>query len=135
MSWHTISSLIRSNICPDYLGLLLGFRQRATYTNSLQILISTLFTKDYNAVLFILARWLQACLKEELPATTELEESFTNGVTLAKLANYFAPKVAPLRKIYDKDLKRYMVSFHVLNLYMRVLFTFQSATFQEWIII
>eukprot|EP00794_Sanderia_malayensis_P010081 gene10081-11111_t len=51
--------------------------------------------------------WLEACLKEELPATTELEESFTNGVTLAKLANFFAPKVAPLRKIYDKDLKRY----------------------------
>jgi len=51
--------------------------------------------------------WLEACLKEELPPTTELEESFTNGVTLAKLANFFAPKVVPLRKIYDKDLKRY----------------------------
>ncbi len=52
-------------------------------------------------------------MKEELPATTELEESFKNGVTLAKLANFFAPKVAPLRKIYDKDLKRYNVSFSV----------------------
>eukprot|EP00795_Rhopilema_esculentum_P006085 gene6085-11469_t len=51
--------------------------------------------------------WLEACLKEELPPTTELEESFTNGVTLAKLAHFFAPKVVPLRKIYDKDLKRF----------------------------
>ena len=52
-------------------------------------------------------------MKEELPPTTELEESFTNGVTLAKLANFFAPKVVPLRKIYDKDLKRYEVIFSV----------------------
>lgn len=59
--------------------------------------------------LLFTSRWLEACLKEELPATTELEESFTNGVTLAKLANFFAPKVVPLRKIYDKDLKRYEV--------------------------
>ena len=52
-------------------------------------------------------------MKEELPPTTELEESFTNGVTLAKLANFFAPKVVPLRKIYDKDLKRYEVIFSI----------------------
>ena len=51
-------------------------------------------------------------MKEELPPTTELEESFTNGVTLAKLAHFFAPKVVPLRKIYDKDLKRFEVSLY-----------------------
>lgn len=51
--------------------------------------------------------WLEACIHEELPPTTELEEGLTNGVILAKLANFFAPEVAPLRKIFDKDLSRY----------------------------
>lgn len=51
--------------------------------------------------------WIEACIKEELPATIELEEGLRNGVILAKLANFFAPKIAPLRKIFDKDLSRY----------------------------
>ena len=61
-------------------------------------------------------------MKEELPPTTELEESFTNGVTLAKLANFFAPKVVPLRKIYDKDLKRYEVV--LCHISIRNIYTF-----------
>lgn len=49
--------------------------------------------------------WMEACLKEELPATTELEEALRNGVFLAKLGNFFSPEAVPLRKIFDKDLK------------------------------
>ena len=55
-------------------------------------------------------RWMEACLKEELPATTELEEAFRNGVFLAKLGNFFSPETVPLRKIFDKDFKVFNVS-------------------------
>ena len=54
-------------------------------------------------------RWMEACIKEELPAPTELEEGLRNGVLLAKLGNFFAPKVVPLKKIYDLDQGRYKV--------------------------
>lgn len=53
---------------------------------------------------------MEACLKEELPATTELEEAFRNGVFLAKLGNFFSPETIPLRKIFDKDFKVLNVS-------------------------
>ncbi|XP_009464109.1 PREDICTED: ras GTPase-activating-like protein IQGAP2 [Nipponia nippon] len=36
-------------------------------------------------------RWMEVCLEEELPPTTELEEGLRNGVYLAKLAKFFAP--------------------------------------------
>ncbi|XP_022784321.1 ras GTPase-activating-like protein IQGAP1 [Stylophora pistillata] len=49
--------------------------------------------------------WMEACLKEELPPTTELEEAFRNGVFLAKLGNFFTPETVPLRKIFDKEFK------------------------------
>ncbi|XP_063054723.1 ras GTPase-activating-like protein IQGAP3 [Engraulis encrasicolus] len=52
-------------------------------------------------------RWMEACLSEELPAPTELEEGLRNGVLLAKLGNCFAPKKVPLKKIYDLDQERY----------------------------
>ncbi|XP_061461823.1 ras GTPase-activating-like protein IQGAP3 isoform X2 [Rhineura floridana] len=52
-------------------------------------------------------RWMEACLKEDLTLTTELEESLRNGVTLAKLGHFFAPDVCPLRKIYDLDQARF----------------------------
>ncbi|XP_028834928.1 ras GTPase-activating-like protein IQGAP3 [Denticeps clupeoides] len=55
-------------------------------------------------------RWMEACLNEELPAVTELEESLRNGVLLAKLGNCFAPKIVPLKKIYDLDQERYKVA-------------------------
>ncbi|NXF23037.1 IQGA1 protein, partial [Rhodinocichla rosea] len=52
-------------------------------------------------------RWMEACLNEELPATTELEEGLRNGVYLAKLGNFFSPKVVSVKKIYDRELTRY----------------------------
>lgn len=54
-------------------------------------------------------RWMEACLDEELPPTTELEEGLRNGVYLAKLGNFFAPKTVSLKKIYDREQTRYKV--------------------------
>uniref|UniRef100_A0A8C5UJD2 IQ motif containing GTPase activating protein 1 n=1 Tax=Malurus cyaneus samueli TaxID=2593467 RepID=A0A8C5UJD2_9PASS len=51
--------------------------------------------------------WMEACLNEELPATTELEEGLRNGVYLAKLGNFFSPKVVSVKKIYDREQTRY----------------------------
>ncbi|XP_030637038.1 ras GTPase-activating-like protein IQGAP3 isoform X2 [Chanos chanos] len=55
-------------------------------------------------------RWMEACLNEELPAPTELEEYLRNGVLLAKLGHCFSPKTVPLKKIYDLDQERYKAS-------------------------
>uniref|UniRef100_A0A8B9V7I7 IQ motif containing GTPase activating protein 3 n=1 Tax=Anas zonorhyncha TaxID=75864 RepID=A0A8B9V7I7_9AVES len=55
-------------------------------------------------------RWMEACLGEELPPPTELEESLRNGVLLAKLGHCFAPDVVPAKKIYDRDQTRYKAS-------------------------
>ncbi|XP_067365190.1 ras GTPase-activating-like protein IQGAP3 isoform X2 [Channa argus] len=52
-------------------------------------------------------RWMEACLKKELPAPTEMEEVLRNGVILAKLGHRFAPDVVPLKKIYDPEQQRY----------------------------
>ncbi|XP_030620929.1 ras GTPase-activating-like protein IQGAP1 [Chanos chanos] len=52
-------------------------------------------------------RWMEACLDEELPPTTELEEGLRNGVYLAKLGNFFAPNVVSIKKIYDREQTRY----------------------------
>ncbi|XP_061831055.1 ras GTPase-activating-like protein IQGAP1 [Nerophis lumbriciformis] len=52
-------------------------------------------------------RWMEACLDEELPPTTELEEGLRNGVYLAKLGNFFAPRTVSLKKIYDREQTRY----------------------------
>uniref|UniRef100_UPI00398E9324 ras GTPase-activating-like protein IQGAP3 n=1 Tax=Pristiophorus japonicus TaxID=55135 RepID=UPI00398E9324 len=52
-------------------------------------------------------RWIEVCLDEELPPTTDLEESLRNGVVLAKLGHRFAPDVVPQRKIYDREQLRY----------------------------
>ncbi|PWA28993.1 hypothetical protein CCH79_00006341 [Gambusia affinis] len=54
-----------------------------------------------------LRRWMEACLDEELPPTTELEEGLRNGVYLAKLGNFFAPQTVSLKKIYDREQTRY----------------------------
>uniref|UniRef100_A0A4W6CBD2 IQ motif containing GTPase activating protein 1 n=1 Tax=Lates calcarifer TaxID=8187 RepID=A0A4W6CBD2_LATCA len=51
--------------------------------------------------------WMEACLDEELPPTTELEEGLRNGVYLAKLGNFFAPHTVSLKKIYDREQTRY----------------------------
>uniref|UniRef100_A0A3B4F1R6 IQ motif containing GTPase activating protein 1 n=1 Tax=Pundamilia nyererei TaxID=303518 RepID=A0A3B4F1R6_9CICH len=50
---------------------------------------------------------MEACLDEELPPTTELEEGLRNGVYLAKLGNFFAPQTVSLKKIYDREQTRY----------------------------
>ncbi|XP_062845476.1 ras GTPase-activating-like protein IQGAP1 [Trichomycterus rosablanca] len=52
-------------------------------------------------------RWMEACLDEDLPPTTELEEGLRNGVYLAKLGNFFAPHVVSLKRIYDREQTRY----------------------------
>ncbi|XP_070512336.1 ras GTPase-activating-like protein IQGAP1 [Cardiocondyla obscurior] len=52
-------------------------------------------------------KWMEACLREPLPPTTELEENFRNGVYLAKLGNFMAPNILPLNKIYDIEQRRY----------------------------
>ncbi|XP_037338526.2 ras GTPase-activating-like protein IQGAP2 isoform X2 [Pungitius pungitius] len=52
-------------------------------------------------------RWMEACLEEDLPPTTELEEGLRNGVFLGKLANFFAPKMVSEKRIYDRDQARY----------------------------
>jgi hypothetical protein len=51
--------------------------------------------------------WIEECINEELPESTELEENLRNGVYLAKLANTFAPNVVPKKKIFDADLVKY----------------------------
>ncbi|OWR44686.1 ras GTPase-activating protein IQGAP1 [Danaus plexippus plexippus] len=51
--------------------------------------------------------WMEACLREELPAAVEFEENLRNGVYLAKLGNFIAPDLLPLTKIYDIDQRRY----------------------------
>uniref|UniRef100_A0A8C7GVB8 IQ motif containing GTPase activating protein 2 n=1 Tax=Oncorhynchus kisutch TaxID=8019 RepID=A0A8C7GVB8_ONCKI len=50
---------------------------------------------------------MEACVEEELPPTTELEEGLRNGVYLGKLAKFFAPKMVSEKKIYDRDQARY----------------------------
>uniref|UniRef100_A0A8B9PEC6 IQ motif containing GTPase activating protein 2 n=1 Tax=Apteryx owenii TaxID=8824 RepID=A0A8B9PEC6_APTOW len=55
----------------------------------------------------MILRWMEVCLDEELPPTTELEEGLRNGVYLAKLAKFFAPNVVSDKKIYDVEQTRY----------------------------
>lgn len=55
---------------------------------------------------------MEACLEEDLPPTTELEEGLRNGVYLGKLANFFAPKMVSEKRIYDRDQSRYKVHLH-----------------------
>ena len=69
-------------------------------------------------------RWIEACIHEELPPTIELEEALTNGVICAKLANFFAPEIAPIRKIFDKDLTRYKVSDNFTLFYILAVFSY-----------
>jgi len=67
----------------------------------------------YPGSLFGLAspcRWIESCIEEELPPTTELEQALRNGVILGKLGHYYAPDVLPLRRIYDLNEAKYQVS-------------------------
>eukprot|EP01137_Pigoraptor_chileana_P023722 Opistho-2@90503 len=49
-------------------------------------------------------QWIEACIQEQLPTTTEMEEALTNGVYLCKLAMFFCPTAVTKKKIYDFDL-------------------------------
>lgn len=51
--------------------------------------------------------WIETCIEEDVGATMDIEESLRNGVILAKLGNYFAPDVVPLKRIYDSNLERF----------------------------
>ena len=55
-------------------------------------------------------RWIEACIEDELPPTTELEQALRNGVILCRLGHYYAPDIIPLRRIYDLDEAKYRVS-------------------------
>ncbi len=55
-------------------------------------------------------RWIEACINEKLPQTTELEEGLRNGVFLAKLAHFISADLVPLKRIYDRDQARFQVS-------------------------
>ncbi|XP_032684173.1 ras GTPase-activating-like protein IQGAP1 isoform X1 [Odontomachus brunneus] len=54
-------------------------------------------------------KWMEACLRESLPPTTELEENLRNGIYLAKLGHFIAPDILPLNKIYDSEQRRYKI--------------------------
>ncbi|KAI9184142.1 iqgap- protein [Blastocladiella emersonii ATCC 22665] len=44
-------------------------------------------------------QWIEACIQEELPPTTQLDEGLRNGVVLAKLARAFDPDL--VRRIFE----------------------------------
>lgn len=54
-------------------------------------------------------KWIEACIEEELPPTTDLEQALRNGVILCKLGHYYAPEVLPKKRIYDLDEAKYKV--------------------------
>ena len=56
-----------------------------------------------------LLRWIETCINDELPPSTELEEALRNGVILCRLGQFYAPDISPF-KIYDRDQARYKVS-------------------------
>jgi len=55
-------------------------------------------------------KWIESCIREELPSTTECEENLRNGVYLAKLSNFFCPEKVPFKKIFDKDQSKFHAS-------------------------
>jgi hypothetical protein len=58
---------------------------------------------------------LADCLGEDsVPPAYELEEHFRSGILLARLANYFAPDLVSLEKIFDLD--EVCVSYNLFNL-------------------
>lgn len=52
-------------------------------------------------------KWIESCIREELPTAAECEENLRNGIYLAKLANFFCPEKVPFKQIYDKDQSKY----------------------------
>uniref|UniRef100_A0A0N5AXG0 Calponin-homology (CH) domain-containing protein n=1 Tax=Syphacia muris TaxID=451379 RepID=A0A0N5AXG0_9BILA len=63
---------------------------------------------EYMCRLHEVRNWLAECLQmDNIVEETELEANLSNGVLLARLANYFEPEIAPLSKIYDIDQVNY----------------------------
>lgn len=75
-----------------------------------------LIIKKINAIFLIklfvinIVRWIEACIEEELPPTTEIEEALRTGVILCKLGHWYAPEKLPMKKIYDLNGTRFKVS-------------------------
>ena len=55
----------------------------------------------------LIKRWIESCIREELPSTYECEENLRNGVYLAKLSNFFCPEKVPFKRIFDKDQSKF----------------------------
>uniref|UniRef100_A0A915AXX3 Calponin-homology (CH) domain-containing protein n=1 Tax=Parascaris univalens TaxID=6257 RepID=A0A915AXX3_PARUN len=63
---------------------------------------------DYLCRLLEVRNWLVECLQTaDVPEEIQLEANLSNGVLLARLANFFAPDIAPVSKIFDFDQSRY----------------------------
>ncbi|KHN84799.1 Ras GTPase-activating-like protein IQGAP1 [Toxocara canis] len=63
---------------------------------------------DYLCRLLEVRNWLVECLKTgDVPEEIQLEANLSNGVLLARLANFFAPDMVPLSRIFDVDQSRY----------------------------
>lgn len=78
-------------------------------------------------VVIYFCRWIEACIEDELPPTTELEEALRNGVILGRLGHFYAPDILPLRKIYDRDQAKYHVGLQcIFTIYLRV-YTYPCA--------
>ena len=52
-------------------------------------------------------KWIEECIKEQLPSSTDLEENLRNGVYFAKLGHFCAPNVVPKRKIFDAEQRKW----------------------------
>ena len=52
-------------------------------------------------------KWMEECIKEQLPSSTDLEENLRNGVYFAKLGHFCAPNVVPKRKIFDAEQRKW----------------------------
>ncbi|ORZ38843.1 hypothetical protein BCR44DRAFT_42807, partial [Catenaria anguillulae PL171] len=56
-------------------------------------------------------QWVEACIQEELPPITQLDESMRNGVYLAKLTRAFEPDL--VRKIFEDPKLQYRHSDNI----------------------
>lgn len=54
--------------------------------------------------------WIEECIGETLPHSTELEARLRNGVYFAKLGHFITPHIVPMRKIFDVDQSIYNIS-------------------------
>ena len=72
-------------------------------------------TVQFNAHRVLLYSWLEACIKEAVPPTVDLEEGLRSGVILAKLAKFF-DKTA-VRKIFEDSKLQFRHTDNYNSLY------------------